>query len=354
MHALTLGPVVVDIAGLTLSDEDKTLLTNPWVGGIILFTRNYQSLEQLAQLIAEIRALRPELVVCVDQEGGRVQRFKAGFTRLPPMQDIGRIYAEDQARGLALAHAVGLVMAAELRACGVDLSFAPVLDLDDEHCAVIANRSFSTDPDIMSLLAEALIDGMHAVHMPATGKHFPGHGAVRGDSHLETPYDARALDEILALDVSPYKYLCQRGKLDAVMPAHVVYSQVDSQPAGFSKFWIDDVLKARLGFEGVIFSDDLTMEGAGVIADMGERARAALEAGCTALLVCNQRPAQLAVIAALEASGWTMSSNMQRLKTPFIQFDRAQLNERADYQAALALMRTELPALFAEVEGASA
>lgn len=348
MHALNLGPVVVDIAGLALSDEDKTLLTNPWVGGIILFTRNYQSLEQLAALIAEIRALRPELVVCVDQEGGRVQRFKPGFTRLPNMQAIGRVHQRDAQRGLELARAVGLVMAAELRACGVDLSFAPVLDLDDEHCAVIADRSFSKDPAIMCALSEALIDGMHAVHMPATGKHFPGHGAVRGDSHLETPYDGRSLDEILSVDVMPYSYLCQRGKLDAVMPAHVVYSHVDSQPAGFSKFWIDDVLKSRLGFEGVIFSDDLTMEGAGVIADMGDRARAALAAGCTALLVCNQRPAQLAVVAALEASNWPISSNMQRLKTPFVQFDRAQLAERADYQAALKLMRAELPELFAE------
>lgn len=348
MHTLNLGPVVVDIAGLCLTDEDKTLLINPWVGGIILFTRNYQSREQLAELIAELRALRPELLVCVDQEGGRVQRFKPGFTRLPDMQAIGDCYRRNAVVGLALARAVGLVMAAELRCCGVDLSFAPVLDLDDDHCAVIANRSFSIDPQEMSALAEALIDGMHAFHMPVTGKHFPGHGAVRGDSHLETPFDERHPDDILARDVSPYRYLCQRGKLDAVMPAHVVYRQADSQPAGFSRFWIDDVLKSRLGFEGVIFSDDLTMEGAGVIADMGERARAALAAGCTALLVCNQRPAQWAVIAALEASGWQISSNLQRLKTPFIQLNREQLAEQPEYMAALALMREHLPSLFSE------
>lgn len=314
---MALGPVIVDVAGLTLTPEDIALLQDPWVGGIILFTRNYQSPAQLVGLVQEIRAVRPELLVCVDQEGGRVQRFQEGFTRLPPMAAIGAVYQHDPFLGQQQALACGWLMAAELRACGVDLSFAPVLDLDDNYCAVIANRSFSPDPDITRVMAAAFIDGMHEAGMSATGKHFPGHGAVVGDSHHETPVDTRTLETILAHDVSPYRYLCETGRLDAVMPAHVVYSQVDQQPAGFSAFWLQDILRHQLHFEGVIFSDDLTMEGAGVIADMGKRALVALEAGCTALLVCNQRPAQLAVIEALGQSGRDIDSNLMRLKNPF-------------------------------------
>lgn len=314
---MMLGPVIIDVAGLMLTAEDRQLLANPWVGGIILFARNFKSVEQLQELVAEIRAERAELVICVDQEGGRVQRFRDGFTIIPPMAEIGAAYTQDNKQGLQLARACGWLMAAELRACGVDLSFAPVLDLDDNRCAVIANRSFSIDANIASILSESFVDGMHDANMCATGKHFPGHGAVTGDSHFETPVDSRALETILADDVTPYRYLSERGKLDAVMPAHVVYSAVDRNPAGFSPYWLQEILKKQLRFEGVIFSDDLTMEGAGVIADMGERASVALTAGCTALLVCNQRPAQLAVIAALEKSGRIPESNMQRLKRPF-------------------------------------
>jgi beta-N-acetylhexosaminidase len=341
---MMLGPVIVDVAGLSLTDEDRTLLCEPWVGGIILFTRNYQSVAQLRELVAQIRAVRPELLVCVDQEGGRVQRFRDGFTAIPPMADIGAVYRQDAERGVNLARACGWLMAAELRACGVDLSFAPVLDLDDERCAVIANRSFSIDPLVMSVLSEAFIDGMHNANMCATGKHFPGHGAVTGDSHFETPVDARTLDAILADDVLPYRNLCQQGKLDAVMPAHVVYSAVDKNPAGFSPFWLQEILKQQLQFDGVIFSDDLTMEGAGVIADMADRAHAALAAGCTALLVCNQRPAQLAVVATLKQSALQPASNLQRLKRPFAWPDLDSLRKTGEWiechhllQEALAL-----------------
>ena len=336
---LSLGPVIVDVAGLSLTVEDETLLREPWVGGIILFSRNYRHIAQLCELIAQIRAVRPELLICVDQEGGRVQRFRDGFTIIPPMADIGAVYQRDTENGIALARACGWLMAAELRACGVDLSFAPVLDLDDERCAVIANRSFSIDSHIMSVLSEAFIDGMHAANMCATGKHFPGHGAVAGDSHHETPVDTRALDAILAEDVQPYRYLCAKGKLDAVMPAHVVYSQVDKNPAGFSARWLQDILKQQLRFDGVIFSDDLTMEGAGVIADMGERARVALAAGCTALLVCNQRAAQLAVVEALKHSELSPASNLQRLKRPFAWPNLVELHATSQWQNAQQLLQ---------------
>ncbi len=339
---LQLGPVIVDIAGFTLTHDDEQLLQDPWVGGIVLFTRNYQSPEQLAELTTQIRAVRPELLICVDQEGGRVQRFRDGFTAIPAMADIGATYLRDAPSGVQLAQACGWLMAAELRACGVDLSFAPVLDLDDERCAVIASRSFSINPHHMQVLSEAFIDGMHAANMCATGKHFPGHGAVTGDSHLESPVDARALNDIIAEDVLPYRHLIQRGKLDAVMPAHVIYSAVDTHPAGFSTVWLQDILHSQLQFSGVIFSDDLTMEGAGVIADMGARAQAALSAGCTALLVCNQRPAQLAVIRALQQSQFSPASNLQRLKRPFIAGDLPALRLSDQWQQYHHCLQTHL------------
>jgi beta-N-acetylhexosaminidase len=271
-----------------------------------------------------------------------VQRFREGFTVIPPMADIGAVYQKNAEQGLALSRACGWLMAAELRSCGVDLSFAPVLDLDDERCKVIANRSFSIDPAIMSALSEAFIDGMHDANMCATGKHFPGHGAVTGDSHFETPLDERALDAILAEDVLPYRYLSERGKLDAVMPAHVVYTAVDKNPAGFSPFWLQEILRQQLHFDGVIFSDDLTMEGAGVIADMAERAHVALAAGCTALLVCNQRPAQLAVVDALKKSSLNPAGNLQRLKRPFAWADLDALRNTAKWQHSHQLLQASL------------
>lgn len=336
---MMLGPVIVDIAGLTLTADDIVLLREPWVGGIILFTRNYRDVAQLCELVAAIRAVRPELLICVDQEGGRVQRFRDGFTALPPMANIGAVFQRNREQGIAVARACGWLMAAELRACGVDLSFAPVLDLDDARCAVIANRSFSIDPQVMNVLSEAFIDGMHEANMCATGKHFPGHGAVAGDSHHETPIDKRSLDAILAEDVQPYRHLCAQGKLDAVMPAHVVYSQVDKNPAGFSVYWLQEILKKQCRFDGVIFSDDLTMEGAGVIADMGARAHAALAAGCTALLVCNQRPAQLAVVETLKQSALQPASNLQRLRRPFAWASLDALRATEKWQAAFHLLQ---------------
>lgn len=283
------GPVMVDVAGLVLSEEEQRRLSHPAVGGVILFRRNYASREQLKALVAEIKALRqPELVVAVDHEGGRVQRFIDGFTRLPAMRVLGELW-DSQGRAAAQNHAeqVGWVLAVELRACGVDLSFTPVLDLDWGCCAVIGNRSFHGDSHAVTDLALALQRGLLRGGMKACGKHFPGHGFVSGDSHLTLPEDTRSLDELWEDDLLPFEHLSEAG-MAAVMPAHVVYPQVDGQPAGFSSVWLQDVLREELGFNGVIFSDDLTMEGASMAGGIHERSAQAFAAGCDIVLVCNK------------------------------------------------------------------
>lgn len=276
------GPLMIDIAGLELSDLDRDRLTHPLVGGLILFARNYQSPEQLARLSAEVHALRsPSLLIAIDHEGGRVQRCREGFTRLPPMRRLGELWESDPQKALSAAHDIGYVLASELRRNGVDLSFTPVLDLDWERSGVIGDRSFHGDPALVIQLAGALVDGLHRAGMAACGKHFPGHGWARADSHVAIPVDERPLTE-LAADMEPYRHL----KLDAVMPAHVIYPQVDSLPAGFSSVWIGK-LRRELGFDGVIFSDDLSMQGASIAGDIVGRANAAWSAGCDMLLVCN-------------------------------------------------------------------
>ena len=276
------GPLMIDIAGLELSDLDRERLTHPQVGGLILFARNYQSPEQLVRLTAEVHALRsPALPIAIDHEGGRVQRCREGFTRLPPMRRLGELWECDPQKALSAAHDIGYVLAFELRQNGVDLSFTPVLDLDWGHSGVIGDRSFHADPAVVIQLAGALVDGLHHAGMAACGKHFPGHGWARADSHVAIPVDERPLAE-LAIDMEPY----HRLKLDAVMPAHVIYPQVDSRPAGFSSVWIDK-LRRELGFDGVIFSDDLSMQGASIAGDIVGRANAAWSAGCDMLLVCN-------------------------------------------------------------------
>jgi len=296
---MTLGPVMLDVAGLELDAEDRELLRHPAVGGVILFARNYESPDQLARLTGEIHDLRrPGLLVAVDQEGGRVQRFREGMMTLPPAHLIGRHYDLDPAAARDSAEAAGWLMAAELRALGVDLSFAPVLDLDYGISSVIGNRAFHRSPDVVAELAGRFIRGMREAGMMATGKHFPGHGAVVADSHEALPVDHRPYVDI-ADDMLPYERLIGAG-LEAVMTAHVVYAEVDSVPASFSRWWLTEELRGRMRFHGVIFSDDLSMQAAAVIGDIAERADRALAAGCDMVLVCNDRGAAANLVEALE------------------------------------------------------
>lgn len=287
-----------DLDGLVLTSAEKDLISHPYVGGIILFARNYSSPGQVRDLTASMRQLRPDLLIAVDQEGGRVQRFRDGFTRLPPMQELGNRYRQQGAQALDLARSCGWVMASEVRSCGVDLSFAPVLDVDCDYSSIIGNRAFSDRADEVAAVAGAFIDGMHDAGMGAVGKHFPGHGAVVADSHLETPYDDRGYADIESRDMLPFVRLID--KLDGIMPAHLVYSKLCNKPAVFSEFWLKQVLRTQLGYKGVIFSDDLCMEGAAMIGSYPQRASEALDAGCDMVLVCNNRDASLEIINHLE------------------------------------------------------
>lgn len=284
---LPLGPVMLDVVGTTLTAEDRERLCHPLVGGIILFSRNFESCAQLAALTTEIHALRePRLLIAVDHEGGRVQRFREGFTQLPPMRKLGHLWDTDPQRALADAAATGLLLAAELRAQGVDLSFTPVLDVDYGNSGVIGDRAFHSRADVIAELAVALMRGLVQGGMAAVGKHFPGHGHVRADSHHEVPVDDRTYAQIEAEDLLPFRRMAAAG-MQGVMPAHVIYPQVDPAPAGFSSHWLQKVLRGDLGFNGVIFSDDLSMEGASVVGGVIERGVAALQAGCDMVLVCN-------------------------------------------------------------------
>lgn len=297
------APVILDIAGTRLTPVDRLRLAHPLTGGIILFARNWENRAQLGALCADIKRVRPDLLICVDHEGGRVQRFRSdGFTHLPPMRALGEIWFHDDPnapgsgamRACNAASAAGYVLAAELRACGVDLSFTPVLDLDHGGSAVIGDRAFARDPRVVSLLAKSLMHGLLRAGMGNCGKHFPGHGFVRADSHTEIPVDRRSLKAILADDAAPFGWL--NTTLDSVMPAHVIYPKVDARPAGFSSRWLNDILRHRLGFGGAIFSDDLSMAGAGVVGDYRARADAAWQAGCDMLLLCNVNDAADAVL----------------------------------------------------------
>jgi beta-N-acetylhexosaminidase len=282
-----LGPVMLDIADLQLSAAEGELLRHPLVGGVILFSRNYRSPQQLGELTAAIRALRkPELLVAVDHEGGRVQRFLEGFSRIPAMRRLGEAWDRDHAQACAAACDVAYVLASELLACGVDFSFAPVLDVDFGASGVIGDRAFHSEPEAIAQLSASLIAGLREAGMASVGKHFPGHGYVRADSHLALPVDKRGYAEIEAADLLPYRRLIKHG-LSAVMPAHVIYPKVDAQPAGFSSKWLRQILRGQMDFDGMIFSDDLSMEAANVVGDVLERGQAALAAGCDMVLLCN-------------------------------------------------------------------
>jgi beta-N-acetylhexosaminidase len=284
---MPLGPLMVDVEALELGRADLQRLLHPLAGGVILFARNYESPEQLAQLTRRIHALRsPALIIAVDHEGGRVQRFRRGFTALPAMRELGGRWDENPHQAKKLAQDVGFILAAELRAHGVDLSFAPVLDVDHGSSTVIGDRAFHGNPFAVADLARALIHGLKEAGMSAVGKHFPGHGAVRADSHLEVPVDERPYAQIEECDLVPFARLAAAG-LGGVMPAHVIYPAVDRMPAGFSSIWLKTILRERLGFDGVVFSDDLSMEGASVAGGIVERVTAALDAGCDMALVCN-------------------------------------------------------------------
>ena len=282
------GAIMADIAAHTLTDDDRQRLLDPAIGGIILFRRNYQNPEQLAELCRQIKALRqPELIIAVDHEGGRVQRFINGFTRLPAMRTLGEIWdAQSPEAAQSAAEQIGWVLATELVACGVDLSFTPVLDLDWERCPVIGNRSLHRQPETVTALALALQRGLNRGGMKSCGKHFPGHGFVSGDSHLTLPRDERTWDA-LQDDLAPFAALATQG-MAAVMPAHVVYQNIDPQPAGFSAYWLQTVLREQLRFDGVIFSDDMTMEGAVSAGSISQRCQLAFAAGCDIALVCNR------------------------------------------------------------------
>ena len=282
-----MGCIMLDIAGTTLTEAEAVRLRHPLVGGVILFTRNYQSPSQLCELTAAIHAARtPPLLIAVDHEGGRVQRFRNGFTRLPAMRELGKIWDRDPARARHLAQQTGFVLAAELRACVVDFSFTPVLDMDYGQSTVIGYRAFHGKPQAISELAHALQLGLQYAGMPSVGKHFPGHGYVRADSHLDIPVDERDLFDLELSDIIPFRRLIQNG-LTAIMPAHVIYPRIDAQPAGFSPIWLKKILREQLHFEGCIFSDDLSMAGAAVAGDIVQRATAAFQAGCDMGLVCN-------------------------------------------------------------------
>ena len=310
---MPLGPLMIDIEGDELSPVDRDILKHPLVGGVILFSRNYDSIEQVSVLCDEVHRLRAEpLLIAVDHEGGRVQRFKEGFTRIPCMQTLGDVYEDNKGKGLDYAQQVAWLMAMELRKVGVDFSFAPVLDLDYGCSDIIGDRAFSDDKQAVADVAEAFQQGLADAGMASIGKHFPGHGAVAPDSHVEIPIDERPLEEIMQCDVYPFRQLIKSG-MKGIMPAHVIYQQVDEMPAGFSKFWLQEILRKQLGFNGAIFSDDLSMYGASVVGDFEQRARQALMAGGDMALVCNNRTAAEQIIDRLNGIEINLDS-VERLK----------------------------------------
>lgn len=311
---LPLGPAVIDPAGTILGEDDVRRLRHPAVGGVILFARNFESPEQLQALTRDIRALRePQLLIGVDHEGGRVQRFKEGFTALPPMRALGQLWDRDREAARAAARAAGYVIGAELAAHGLDFSFTPVLDLDYGASSVIGDRAFHYDPLAVAALGAELVRGLADGGMGAVGKHFPGHGYATADSHVAVPTDDRPLAEILRKDLVPYGPAIQAG-LAGVMPAHVIYSRVDAEPAGYSRVWLQEVLRGRLGFKGLVFSDDLSMEGASTAGGVAERAQAALGAGCDMVLLCGDPEGQERLLHSLQGSSLASAERAEQMR----------------------------------------
>ena len=341
-HALPLGVVIADVDGPRLNQTDKERLMHPQLGGVILFARHYESVEQLCALTSGIRALRgADFIIAVDHEGGRVQRFRDGFSAIPPMRALGALWDRDEDAALKVAKDCGYVLASELRACGVNLSFTPVLDLDYGESGVIGDRAFHRDPQVVAALAAALQRGLAEGGLASCGKHFPGHGYIRADSHHEVPIDEREFAAIEADDMLPYKQLIAAG-LSSVMPAHVIYPKVDAQPAGFSRKWLQEILRGSYRFEGVIFSDDLSMEAAGVAGGYDARAVAALSAGCDMVLVCNDPVNADVVLAGLAARGTAAvaESRLAHLRKPAPAASRAPLAGLPRYQVACAGLAT--------------
>ena len=306
--------MVVDVLGSVLTDEDRERIRHPAAGAVILFARNYENPEQLAQLTADIERQRePALPVCVDHEGGRVQRFKDGFTLIPPMRSLGKLWDRDRQAARDAAVSIGYIIASELGAHGVDFSFAPVLDLDYGGSSVIGDRALHFDPTAVGALGACLVRGLAQGGVAAVAKHFPGHGYAEADSHVAVPRDERAFKEIARKDIVPYKAVIDAG-LAAVMPAHVIYPQVDPEPAGYSKHWLQEVLRGKLGFQGIVFSDDLSMEGAAVAGGPPERARAALGAGCDMVLLCNNPKGLDELLESLKDVQLTKPERLERMR----------------------------------------
>lgn len=309
---IPLGPVMADVVGLELTADDVQRLQHPLTGGVILFARNFASPAQLKRLTASIHALRePKLPIAVDHEGGRVQRFRDGFTIIAPMRVLGQRWDASPQQAIALSENVGYVIGAELINHGVDFTFAPVLDVDWGESGVIGDRALHKNPDAIAALGQALITGMADAGMGSVGKHYPGHGYVRADSHHEIPVDDRSYEEIDKADLIPFRVLARQG-MRAVMPAHVIYPQVDSKPAGFSAKWLKDILRGQLGFDGVIFSDDLSMEGASTAGNVTQRAHAALDAGCDMVLLCNDPVRTDELLQGLTADGVVPGADLSR------------------------------------------
>jgi len=306
-----MGPIILDIQGTELSEEDIELIQHPLVGGVIFFSRNYENPRQISSLCKAIRSIKKgPFLLSVDQEGGRVQRLRNEFVKLPSLGDIGNLYDKDKSKALACSKSAGWLMAMEVMSVGIDISFAPVLDLRNTTNPVVMDRSFHGDIDSLVLLAKAYISGMHEAGMPATGKHFPGHGYVNIDSHKDLPIDDRSKEEIIKKDLRVFQELI-KNEIDMIMPAHIVFSKIDKKPAGFSKTWLEQILRSECGFSGFIISDDLNMEGAKAFGGAGERAKLALDAGCNMILICNNREDAIEMIDFLPES--YISKNNQLL-----------------------------------------
>jgi beta-N-acetylhexosaminidase len=308
------GPAVIDVVGTALTDEDRERLRHPAAGAVILFSRNYESPEQLTQLVEGIARLRePQLVVCVDHEGGRVQRFRQGFSAIPAMRELGRLWDRDRESAKEAARAAAYVIGAELGAHGIDFSFAPVLDLDYGGSSVIGDRALHFDPNAVGALAAEIIHGFADAGMGAVAKHFPGHGFATADTHHDVARDERPLAEILKKDMAPYRLAIEAG-VAGIMPAHVIYPQCDAEPAGYSKYWLQEVLRAKLGFQGLVFSDDLSMAGASTVGGPPERACAALAAGCDMVLLCNDPEGQNKLLESLGGRAMAQPERLDRMR----------------------------------------